>query len=141
MQPRGATIDTGLGDAQQRAGRPGLVRLLTRREVAAVLNVGEDLVTGLIGGGQLRALPVGKRWRIRPQDVEDYVARQLATSGQPDPDHPDPAPAGLEARRAAQRVAVSASSRAAKEADIRRELAEAGGSNLLALLKPSDDPN
>ena len=140
MRPCGATIHIRHADTEHRSGRPGTVRLLRPREVAAELSVSVYVVRGLIGGGQLRALAVGRRWRVRPQDLESYVARQLATSGQPEPGPPNPAPASLEARRAAQRLAASASDRASREAEIRRELAEAGGSNLLALLKSVGDP-
>lgn len=46
---------------------------LTVKEVAALLNVSEDHVRGLIGDGRLRAVRVGRLLRVR----EDWIEEDL----------------------------------------------------------------
>lgn len=49
-------------------------RLLTVVEVAALMRVSNMTVYRLIKGGDLRAIRVGKNFRIREADVEDYLS-------------------------------------------------------------------
>ena len=48
--------------------------LLTVAEVAEVLRVSNMTVYRLIKAGELPALRVGKNYRIRERDLEDYLA-------------------------------------------------------------------
>ena len=48
--------------------------LLTVAEVADVLRVSNMTVYRLIKSGQLAAIRVGKNYRIRQQDLDDYLA-------------------------------------------------------------------
>lgn len=63
---------------------PSALQLLTVAEVADLLRVSNMTVYRLIKGGELPALRVGKNFRIREQDLDDYLAagvvdpRQLA---------------------------------------------------------------
>ena len=49
-------------------------RLLTVVEVAALMRVSNMTVYRLIKGGSLAALRVGKNYRIRERDVNDYLS-------------------------------------------------------------------
>ncbi|MAQ14804.1 MAG: hypothetical protein CMN30_08400 [Sandaracinus sp.] len=42
-------------------------------QVAKELGVGRKIVSGLIDSGQLRASRVGKQWRIRREDLDDFI--------------------------------------------------------------------
>ncbi|MGH2706204.1 MAG: helix-turn-helix domain-containing protein [Actinomycetota bacterium] len=57
-------------------GRKGFVgdRLLTVREVAAMMRVSNMTVYRLIKSGQLPALRVGKNYRIRESDIDRYLS-------------------------------------------------------------------
>lgn len=58
------TRDDLIGDPRQE------LQYLTVKEVAHLLRVDHDLVYDLIHRGELRALRVGKHWRIQRRDVE-----------------------------------------------------------------------
>jgi excisionase family DNA binding protein len=49
-------------------------RLLTVVEVAATMRVSNMTVYRLIKGGELAAIRVGKNYRIRESDVDDYLS-------------------------------------------------------------------
>jgi excisionase family DNA binding protein len=49
-------------------------RLLTVQEVADHLRVHVKTVLKLISDGKLRAVSIGRRWRIKPDDVRAYLA-------------------------------------------------------------------
>ncbi len=49
-------------------------RLLTKSEVAALLNVSERTVDRMISAGKIRTVRAGDRVRFRQQDVDDYLA-------------------------------------------------------------------
>jgi excisionase family DNA binding protein len=53
---------------------PAIGPLLTVAEVADVLRVSNMTVYRLIKAGDLSALRVGKNYRIRQQELEDYLA-------------------------------------------------------------------
>ncbi len=55
-------------------GRQAGDRLLTVVEVAATMRVSNMTVYRLIKGGELAALRVGKNYRIRESDVDDYLS-------------------------------------------------------------------
>ena len=57
--------------------------LLTLREVAKYLRVVPLTVYRMIHRGDLTAIKVGNEWRIRRQDLEDYLKR--STSQPKDP--------------------------------------------------------
>jgi len=70
----------------------GPQRMLTRqflsvKEVADLLKVGEATVRRWIKDGALRAINVGREWRIAPRDLEGFL--QLRANRPPDePDLP-----------------------------------------------------
>ena len=51
-------------------------RLLTVAEVADVMRVSNMTVYRLIKSGDLAALRVGKNYRIRESDVDDYLSQR-----------------------------------------------------------------
>ncbi len=56
--------------------------LLTVREVAAAMRVSSMTVYRLINGGDLRAIRVGKHFRIRQNDLDAYLdARVVGGEG------------------------------------------------------------
>lgn len=59
---------------------PGIARLLTVAEVANVMRVSRMTVYRLIRRGQLKAIRVGRNYRVREQDLNEYLEAQ-ATSG------------------------------------------------------------
>lgn len=50
---------------------------MTTRQVADYLAVGEDVVRELFRSGRLRAFKAGGQWRTSPEDVSDYILKQL----------------------------------------------------------------
>jgi putative molybdopterin biosynthesis protein len=50
-------------------------KLLTVREVATYLNVVRITVYRMIDRGDLKAAKVGRVWRVRWQDLQDYLNR------------------------------------------------------------------
>jgi excisionase family DNA binding protein len=63
--------------AQDQA-RPGL---LTVAEVAAMLRVSEMTIYRLIKAGELRALQIGKSYRLREDDVDAFLAARYTEAG------------------------------------------------------------
>ena len=63
--------------AQEQA-RPGL---LTVAEVAAMLRVSEMTIYRLIKAGELRALQIGKSYRLREEDVDAFLASRFTEAG------------------------------------------------------------
>jgi excisionase family DNA binding protein len=63
--------------AQEQA-RPGL---LTVAEVAAMLRVSEMTIYRLIKAGELRALQIGKSYRLREDDVDAFLAARYTEAG------------------------------------------------------------
>ena len=58
--------------------RPGL---LTVAEVAAMLRVSEMTIYRLIKAGELRALQIGKSYRLREDDVDSFLAARYTEAG------------------------------------------------------------
>ena len=58
--------------------RPGL---LTVAEVAAMLRVSEMTIYRLIKAGELRALQIGKSYRLREDDVDAFLADRYTEAG------------------------------------------------------------
>jgi len=56
---------------------PATDRLLTVREVALLMRVSNMTVYRLIRAGELRAVRVGRGYRLREQDVDAYLTRDL----------------------------------------------------------------
>jgi len=56
-------------------------RFLTPREVADLLRVSSMTVYRLIKSGELRAVRVGKAYRILEEDVDAYVADRFTQAG------------------------------------------------------------
>ena len=52
-------------------------RLLTVHEVAEIMRVSNMTVYRLIRAGELRAVRVGRGYRIRERDVEAYLSREM----------------------------------------------------------------
>lgn len=59
---------------------PGITRLLTVAEVATVMRVSRMTVYRLIRRGQLKAIRVGRNYRVREGDLNEYLEAQV-TSG------------------------------------------------------------
>ena len=57
--------------------------LLTIREVAKYLHVVQLTIYRMIDRGDLPAIKVGHVWRIRRQDLEDYLKRSTSQSKEP----------------------------------------------------------
>ena len=73
QQPRADQRDVG-----RSAGRPGF---LTPREVAAALRVSDMTVYRLIKSGELRAVRIGKSFRISEDDFDEYLADRFTEAG------------------------------------------------------------
>jgi excisionase family DNA binding protein len=56
-------------------------RFLTVNEVAAVLRVSNMTVYRLINAGQLPAVRIGRSFRLREEDLEEFVAGQQTRAG------------------------------------------------------------
>jgi len=54
-------------------------QFLTVKEVADLLKIGEVTVRHWIKGGELRAIDVGREWRIAPSDLEQFLQRHATT--------------------------------------------------------------
>ena len=50
-------------------------KFLSVKNVAALLKVGEAAVRSWIKHGDLRAIDVGREWRIAPRDLENFLQR------------------------------------------------------------------
>lgn len=50
-------------------------QFLTVKDVAELLKVGEVAVRNWIKDGDLRAVNVGREWRIAPKDLEEFLQR------------------------------------------------------------------
>ena len=55
--------------------------LLTPREVAEVMRVSTMTVYRLIKSGELRAVRVGKSYRLREDDIDAYLSKQYTQAG------------------------------------------------------------
>jgi excisionase family DNA binding protein len=55
---------------------PGIARLLTVAEVATVMRVSRMTVYRLIRRGQLKAIRVGRNYRVREDDLNEYLEAQ-----------------------------------------------------------------
>jgi excisionase family DNA binding protein len=60
---------------------PAQPRFLTVGEVAAALRVSNMTVYRLINAGQLKAVRVGRSFRLRPEDLDAYLAERLTKAG------------------------------------------------------------
>jgi excisionase family DNA binding protein len=56
-------------------------RLLTVSEVANLLRVSRMTVYRLIKEGQMSALRIGRSYRLREDDVDDYLSRRYTQAG------------------------------------------------------------
>ena len=50
-------------------------RFMTVREIADLAQVSEATVRHWIKEGDLRAIDVGREWRVIPRDLEDFLSR------------------------------------------------------------------
>jgi len=66
---------------------PEVERLLTVTEVAQYLRLSNMTVYRLIRQGQLPAMRVGRSWRVREDDLTEFLAH--AEHDQDDPEHHD----------------------------------------------------
>jgi excisionase family DNA binding protein len=62
----------------QNQARP---QLLTVSEVAEMLRVSDMTVYRLIKSGQLRALQIGKSYRLRDDDVDAFLSSRFTEAG------------------------------------------------------------
>lgn len=56
-------------------------RFMTVGEVAAVLRVSTMTVYRLINSGELPAVRIGRSFRLRPEDLDDYLAARFTKAG------------------------------------------------------------
>lgn len=56
-------------------------RFVTPNEVADMLRVSSMTVYRLIKSGEMRAIKVGRSYRLRQEDVDAYVAGQYTQAG------------------------------------------------------------
>ena len=56
-------------------------RLMTVGEVASVLRVSTMTVYRLINGGELPAVRIGRSFRLRPEDLDRYLAERFTKAG------------------------------------------------------------
>ena len=73
-----SNVEGGLGSERARTYVPSEDRLLTVREVAARMRVSNMTVYRLIQAGDLRAIRVGRSYRLRQGDVNSYLGRGIA---------------------------------------------------------------
>jgi excisionase family DNA binding protein len=59
-------------------------RLLTVNEVAGILRVSNMTVYRLVKSGQIPAIRVGKNYRIKESDVNDYLSRGSTKQEEPE---------------------------------------------------------
>lgn len=57
------------------------VRFLTVAEVAAMMRVSKMTVYRLLHGGELPAVRVGRSFRVREDDVEEYLRKSFYSAG------------------------------------------------------------
>ena len=67
--------------AQDQARDQTRTGLLTVAEVAAMLRVSEMTIYRLIKAGELRALQIGKSYRLREDDVDAFLAARYTEAG------------------------------------------------------------
>lgn len=60
---------------------PELARLLTVAEVASVMRVSRMTVYRLIRRGQLKAIRVGRNYRVREEDLRAYLEASATSTG------------------------------------------------------------
>src|SRR5713101_2596372 len=78
---RGRCIaNPGRKESRMARRSPGITRLLTVAEVASVMRVSRMTVYRLIRRGQLKAIRVGRNYRVREEDLNEYLEAQ-AVSG------------------------------------------------------------
>ena len=54
------------------------MNLLTVMETAEKLKVGKSTVYNILQSGELPAVRIRSAWRIREQDLEDYIERMIS---------------------------------------------------------------
>jgi excisionase family DNA binding protein len=59
----------------------GSARLLTVAEVARTLRVSNMTVYRLVNAGELPALRIGKSYRLRADDIDQYLADRFTQAG------------------------------------------------------------
>lgn len=68
-------------------------QFLTVKDISELLKIGEATVRHWIRDGDLRAIDLGREWRVAPVDLEDFLQRHQTT---PQPVGGKPAEAGAE---------------------------------------------
>jgi excisionase family DNA binding protein len=58
------------------SGRAGLAAYLTTHDVLAYLNVTPRTIYRLIATGELPAMRIGRQWRFRRTDLDEWLDRQ-----------------------------------------------------------------
>lgn len=61
------------------------MRLLTPNEVAEILAVTVGTVYEWLRQGRIRSVRLGRLWRVREQDLEEYVERHLSDADERPP--------------------------------------------------------
>ena len=69
---------TGPAQAEERLAE---VRFLTVAEVAALMRVSKMTVYRLVHGGELPAVRVGRSFRVREDDVNEYLRKSFYNAG------------------------------------------------------------
>ncbi len=58
-------------------------KLLTLHEVAEILKIHYQTVRTYIQEGQITAIKIGRNWRVKPEDLEEFVSKQARPTEQP----------------------------------------------------------
>jgi excisionase family DNA binding protein len=68
-------------NVKNRIETPGdFEKVYTRSEVGSILKIGRVTASRLIGEGKIKGFKVGRAWRVRKTDLEEYVRRQRRSS-------------------------------------------------------------
>jgi len=54
-----------------------IVELYTLQETANVLVVHRMTLAALVNSGELNGVKIGRRWRFRQRDIDEYLERQF----------------------------------------------------------------
>jgi len=68
-------------DFENRNNYPQNGSLLKADDVAAILNVSRSFAYQLLQSGAIPVVRLGKACRVRPQDLDEYIERNLSRQG------------------------------------------------------------
>ena len=60
--------------------------LITAEQAGEILQCSAKTVKRMAARGEIPAMQIGNRWRFRPSLLDEYIRRQLLSSGHPCPE-------------------------------------------------------